>query len=492
MHWSPLTDLTQAELESLTNLSVNDELQALSTVWQEQATRLRESGTFKKYLQQLIRELAIETGIIERLYTIDRGATRLLIEHGIKESLLAHGTTDKPPKQVIALIKDQEAAINGLFDFVGGQRELSTSYIKQLHQLLTQNQPYTEALNPITNQYIQIPLLSGTWKKHPNNPQRPDGTLHQYAPPEQVTSEMDRLLDYHQKHQKTVLSPVIEAAWLHHRFTQIHPFQDGNGRVARCLATLIFIKANWFPLLLTRDDRHDYILALEQADNGDLIALVELFGAKQKRAFIRSLSLSEQVMAQSPADAIIADIAQRLKANQKFDHEHNKQLEQISNRLANIAFDRCSFLEEELKQSLAPVTQEPMIAIVTAAADPPARTNPFTYQILETAKQLNYHANLQTYHNWVRITIYVARPTSFLFSFHILGSENRGLYACSATVYHQDNNGGSSQSITNIQTLTNAPFQFAYTESAEKIIARFTPWLENAIVTGLEYWRKAI
>ena len=46
----------------------------------------------------------------------------------------------------------------------------------------------------------------------------------------------------------------VEAAWLHHRFTQIHPYQDGNGRVARALASLLFIKAGWFPVVVTRDD----------------------------------------------------------------------------------------------------------------------------------------------------------------------------------------------------------------------------------------------
>lgn len=51
------------------------------------------------------------------------------------------------------------------------------------------------------------------------------------------------------------VSPEVEAAWLHHRFTQIHPFQDGNGRIARLLASLVFIKAGWFPLVVTRDDR---------------------------------------------------------------------------------------------------------------------------------------------------------------------------------------------------------------------------------------------
>ena len=43
--------------------------------------------------------------------------------------------------------------------------------------------------------------------------------------------------------------PEVEAAWLHHRFGQIHPFQDGNGRVARALATMIFLRAGFVPLV---------------------------------------------------------------------------------------------------------------------------------------------------------------------------------------------------------------------------------------------------
>nr|WP_317265933.1 hypothetical protein [Arthrospira sp. SH-MAG29] len=72
--------------------------------------------------------------------------TRLLIEQGINEALIPHGATDIPIKQVVSLIRDQQAAMEGLFDFVGGQRNLSTSYIKQLHQVLTQSQDSTEAL----------------------------------------------------------------------------------------------------------------------------------------------------------------------------------------------------------------------------------------------------------------------------------------------------------------------------------------------------------
>jgi len=187
MEWQPIEDLP-ADWQKWANA----ELPPLVTVWDEQADRLRNSGEFKTFMERLRREIAIETGIIERLYTLDRGITRLLIEQGINESLIPHGATDRPVRQVVALIKDQEAAVEGLFDFVGGQRTLSTFYIKQLHQLLTQNQDSTEALVPSTGQIIRIDLIRGDWKKQPNNPMRADGIIHEYCPPEQVASEMDR------------------------------------------------------------------------------------------------------------------------------------------------------------------------------------------------------------------------------------------------------------------------------------------------------------
>lgn len=289
MQWKPITNLPQDWKKY-----ASSELPPLVTVWNEQAEGLRASGEFQRFMDRLRREIAIETGIIEQLYNIDRGITRLLIEQGINEALIPHGATDRPIQQVVALIKDQEAAIAGLFDFVGGQRTLSAFYIKQLHQVLTQSQDTTEALIPLTGKIIEVFLIRGDWKQQPNNPMRPDGSIHEYCPPEQVASEMDRLIELHHQHQTREIPPEVEAAWLHHRFTQIHPFQDGNGRIARCLASLVFIQARWFPLVLTRDDRPTYISALEDADKGDLSNLINLFAKSQKLAFIRSLGLSER------------------------------------------------------------------------------------------------------------------------------------------------------------------------------------------------------
>jgi Fic family protein len=58
---------------------------------------------------------------------------------------------------------------------------------------------------------------------------------HKPPPPERVVEIMAALL-YWWNGPARELSPVISSAVLHHRFEEIHPFGDGNGRVGRLLA----------------------------------------------------------------------------------------------------------------------------------------------------------------------------------------------------------------------------------------------------------------
>ncbi len=488
MPWQPITDIPQ-DWQKL----ASSELPPLVTVWNEQADRLRQSGEFQLFNERLRREIAIETGIIERLYTIDRGITRLLIEQGINEALIPHGATDRPIRQVVSLIRDQEAAIEGLFDFVGGQRSLSTSYIKQLHQLLTQSQENTEALDPVTGRVFSVTLIRGDWKRQPNNPLRPDGLVHQYCPPEQVASEMDRLITLHHQHCQQGIPPEIEAAWLHHRFTQIHPFQDGNGRVARCLASLVFIQANWFPLVLTRDDRAVYIAALEEADQGNLSKLISLFTKSQRQSFLRSLGLSEQVLSEKRrTHAVISSIADKLKKNQSASiQERCDRVEGFAAILHEIANNRLEIIAEEIRLSIQNFINDAQVFRISAVAGD-TRSHYYRHQVVETAKQLGYFANMRNYHAWSQLVISVNTSTMLLISFHSLGHEYRGLLVCSACAYHRDEADEGDRSISDIQALTDSPFQFSYADEEENLVERFRPWLEDAIVTGLEYWNKSL
>ena len=86
--------------------------------------------------------------------------------------------------------------------------------------------------------------------------------------------------------------PWLVATWFHHRFVQIHPFPDGNGRVTRALVTWLLIEHDHLPIVVTRHDRNDYIDALEAADHGDLDPLTA-FTARLHRGSIQQAMSTE-------------------------------------------------------------------------------------------------------------------------------------------------------------------------------------------------------
>src|SRR5207247_10185452 len=102
-------------------------------------------------------------------------------------------------------------------------------------------------------------------------------------------SEIDKLLGLLQEYKGE--DPIVVSAWLQHRFTQIHPYQDGNGRVARALTTLILLRADLLPLVVDRDLRVEYINALELADQSQLSTLAEIFARLERNAILQALSV---------------------------------------------------------------------------------------------------------------------------------------------------------------------------------------------------------
>lgn len=303
------------QLEDWQNLGF-DALVVAVAEWREIRAALSEdSDELKEFNERLARQWSIETGIIEGVYKLTRGTTETLVEQGFKAGLVAHGESDLDEEELYAILEDQMDALDWVFSFVKSERKLSTSYIKELHALLTRHQDVAPGRDQC-GKAVKIPLIKGDWKKLPNNPTQPDGTVFHYCPPEQVDSEMDNLVAWYQKNAEQSTGPVppeVLAAWLHHRFVLIHPFQDGNGRVARALASFVFIKAGLFPLVVKREKRNDYINALKSADQGDLISLVEDFAAVQERLTYKAIDLANIVHAQNqePLDLYSGNFKER-------------------------------------------------------------------------------------------------------------------------------------------------------------------------------------
>lgn len=62
---------------------------------------------------------------------------------------------------------------------------------------------------------------------------------------------------------------MIIAATFHYRFVRIHPFDDGNGRMARLLMNLILIKHGYAVAIVQSDKKTRYLQELERADQSE-------------------------------------------------------------------------------------------------------------------------------------------------------------------------------------------------------------------------------
>jgi len=220
--WKEIADLPE-DLDSLRDR----ELESLCEVWAKEKERGAGEGRVSDFGARLAREWAIETGIIEGVYTLDRGTTQTLIERGIDSAYILHNATDRDPELVAMIIQAHADVLEGLFSFVTGERALSAGYIKELHAALLRHQDTVLVFNGLGRSF-DSPLEKGAYKSMPNNPTRTDGAVHEYCPPEHVASEMDRLVLIYRQHSARGIRPLVEAAWLHHAFTQIHPFLYAN------------------------------------------------------------------------------------------------------------------------------------------------------------------------------------------------------------------------------------------------------------------------
>ncbi len=252
------------------------------------------------------------------------------------------------------IIRTHADVLEGLFAFVSGERRLTAGYIKELHAALLREQETVVVFDQFNRAFEKI-LEKGKYKSMPNNPTGPDGLVHQFCPPEHVSSEIDRMLELHDRHVEKGVAEVVEAAWLHHVFTQVHPFQDGNGRVARSLARLILIKGGFFPFVVGRDDRERYIVALETADGGDLSSLVRFVSLTQKRSLAKAIGQTIETKSYSTVEDAVAATRDLLVNLGKIIPAEYLAAKTRAGELSNVSIDLLNSLSHSLTNNISGV-----------------------------------------------------------------------------------------------------------------------------------------
>lgn len=235
------------------------------------------------------------------------GETITFLEYGLTAK-------NKPLKDYLD-IRGHDFAISALNDIVLKQIPLTESTIRELHKILLHEAYEIDVIDQAGNPAKRLISL-GEYKKFPNHVITPTGEKHYYASPEETPILMGDLVKWLNEETSKGEKHILEIATeFHHRFTAIHPFDDGNGRMARLLMNLVFLRENLPPVILLKEQRNNYIAALGMADTGNRSDLLELIGTRliESLKIIENAAKGESIDEPSDAQKRIKLLAQRVR-----------------------------------------------------------------------------------------------------------------------------------------------------------------------------------
>ena len=98
-------------------------------------------------------------------------------------------------------------------------------------------------------------------------------------PAELVAPQLKYLLEDYNSKITNKMHPVEAATFFHQKFEEIHPFQDGNGRLGRELLNYMLTREGFPPIYIIPDQRSVYLTALQDGNTENFQSLFEfVFG----------------------------------------------------------------------------------------------------------------------------------------------------------------------------------------------------------------------
>jgi Fic family protein len=171
--------------------------------------------------------------------------------------------------------KNHPEAIKSVERLVDAKSELTEEVILQLHKLIMSN--ITEDAGHYRTTGVKI-----------------TGATFMPPPSSQAKPRIDELLKWLRENPDE-LTPIELAAIFHHRFVQIHPFSEGNGRTARLLMNALLMKAG-YPFIATvpKIDRPKYLKTLAEADSRNTSSFVNFIARCAEKTLDTYLNALEE------------------------------------------------------------------------------------------------------------------------------------------------------------------------------------------------------
>lgn len=231
----------------------------------DRANELKEQiDSFGKFDPELLKKINYKFRLDWNYYsnhmeggTLTKEETRSVMVGNIE----VHG---KPIKDVMEMNGHNEVVLQ-ILDIGLGNNRISEKRMREIHASIMYEENSSKK------------KLIGNWKKESNHIINYKGEKIEFTSPRDVAAEIHDLLNnlnaeldkFHAG--KSKIHPIVLASQFHVDFVSIHPFYDGNGRMARILTNLILIGCGYPPIIIKENVKENYyrILADIQVYGGD-------------------------------------------------------------------------------------------------------------------------------------------------------------------------------------------------------------------------------
>lgn len=189
------------------------------------------------------------------------------LTYGQTELLLLFGkVVDAANMKDLEDMKASNVGLNMMQEQAASEYPLTEIFIRQLHQTILR-EDYTVYRQLPGGQQTSYVVHAGIYKTRPNSVITRSGERFEYASPEETPALMRDLVSWYQEEeQKGELTLAELCALFHYRYIRIHPFEDGNGRIARLLVNFILTRHHYPMIVVKSADKENYLNALSTCD----------------------------------------------------------------------------------------------------------------------------------------------------------------------------------------------------------------------------------
>ena len=152
------------------------------------------------------------------------------------------------------------------------------------------------------------------------------GTEFEPIPHEFIEDELNKLFDWF-KDNTFKIHPIELASIFHQKFEEIHPFNDGNGRVGRELLRLMLMTNNYPTIYIDNKYREEYLKSIQEGNNNNYRPIC--------RVIFKNLIDVHKVLIKSAKEKFdIAKICEKCEMKKICEKTADRYLEKIKRRIS--------------------------------------------------------------------------------------------------------------------------------------------------------------